>query len=377
MSEKIQIRKRLTPEEANLIDFVRGESHLPEGVAVQHDQEILKLKDSLKQINAKYSEVLKQLEDEKRKNEFLSYFDEKEIQKIKPIEIPKCSGTSESIAMAIASDWHFEETVLPGQTAGINEFNLEIANKRAERFFVHTAKLIQKLRHTTHISVLVVALLGDLISGYIHDELMENNSLTPVEATMEVFKVLRSGLDFLITKMKMDKIIIPCCVGNHARTTKKFQWSTAYKNSYEYIVYYLLADLYKNNPDVEVVLPEGYHVIIELGEFTVDFSHGNGIGYRGGIGGLYVPANRIVKEYQDAYYANHNKKLNLCVFGHHHTFLADRSNNWISNGSLIGYNSYGHAKGFRYQKPEQAFLLINNKWRDWTFNAPIFLEDKR
>ena len=48
--------------------------------------------------------------------------------------------------------------------------------------------------------------------------------------------------------------------------------------------------------------------------------------------------------------------------------------NFISNGSLIGYNAFAVKIGASYEPPRQAFCLIDSK-RGKTGVFPIFVED--
>lgn len=120
---------------------------------------------------------------------------------------------SEATAFAIASDWHIEEMVYSWQVNDLNEFNAEVCKVRVERFFRHTLKLVRMNQHHTKIDTLVLALLGDFISGSIHDELMEGNRLLPADAIIEVMEHLASGIKYLLANSEL-KLVIPCSSGN-------------------------------------------------------------------------------------------------------------------------------------------------------------------
>jgi CRISPR/Cas system-associated exonuclease Cas4 (RecB family) len=79
----------------------------------------------------------------------------------------------EAAAVVVASDWHVEESVDPKTVSHLNKFSLEVADKRIERFAKSAIKLIEIQRGGVDIPVLVLALLGDLMSGFIHEELRE------------------------------------------------------------------------------------------------------------------------------------------------------------------------------------------------------------
>jgi len=120
---------------------------------------------------------------------------------------------SEAVAVMVASDWHIEEMVYEWQVSGLNEFNADICRKRVARFFRHGLKLIQKERKATKINTLILALLGDFVSGSIHDELMEGNRLLPAFAIIEAQEHIASGIKMLLERTNL-KIVIPCVSGN-------------------------------------------------------------------------------------------------------------------------------------------------------------------
>ncbi len=121
---------------------------------------------------------------------------------------------SESTAILCASDWHIEEKIDASTVNGLNEFNLEIADQSAKNFFSRGVRLIEVFGKDTDINNIVLWLGGDFISGYIHEELMESNYLTPIEATLVVMDMLISGINYILKNTKC-RLTIPTSVGNH------------------------------------------------------------------------------------------------------------------------------------------------------------------
>jgi hypothetical protein len=69
---------------------------------------------------------------------------------------------------------------------------------------------------------------------------------------------------------------------------------------------------------------------LQIYDVTVRFHHGHSIRYAGGVGGIYIPTNKAIAQW------NKGRHADLDVFGHFHQ-LRD-GGNFICNGSLIGYN---------------------------------------
>lgn len=281
------------------------------------------------------------------------------------IEIKEARGDSEAVAFAIASDWHIEETVDPKTVNGMNRYTVEIAKKRAEQFFQHTLKLVKKESGAVKINTLVLGLLGDFISGNIHEELLENCSLPPIEAVIVAENILISGIEFLLKNSELH-LIIPCHSGNHARITKKVHVSTERGNSLEYFMYNHMRNYFRKNPRVEFRIAEGYLSYFDCYGYSICFHHGHAVKYGGGVGGLTIPTKKAIAQWQRLRHAD------LHVFGHWHQFMD--GGNFIVNGSMIGHNAFATFIKAEYERPKQAFFLIDRKRKIKTTVAPILFD---
>lgn len=279
------------------------------------------------------------------------------------IEPLKNSKSSEGTAVWNASDWHIEEKV-GGEIGGLNVFGLEIARQRSTRFFQIGLRLTNILNQDISIKTVVLALLGDFITNDIHEaENAEVNELLPMFALLEAENMIISGIDFVIAHSTYD-LVIPCHSGNHARTTHKTRFTTENGHSLEYLMYMHLADHYRDQPRVTFIIPEGMHSYVEIYDTMIRFHHGHAIKYQGGVGGIYIPTNKAIAQW------NKGRHADLDVFGHFHQ-LRD-GGNFICNGSLIGYNAFALSIKADYEPPKQAFFLVDRD-RGRTWNAPILV----
>ena len=137
-------------------------------------------------------------------------------------------------AIALFSDAHIDETVNPDTVLGLNEYNIDIATERVTAYFANLATCIKR----DAVSDLYFASLGDTISAYIHEHLMQENGMTPQEAVLFGQSLIVSGLKYLREKLPAVAITFIGISGNHSRTTKKIQASNGYKLSYEWIMYH-------------------------------------------------------------------------------------------------------------------------------------------
>jgi hypothetical protein len=282
---------------------------------------------------------------------------------------PKLSaGTSESAAVVVWSDHHCEEEVTPGQVSGKNEFNLEIYDRRFSQLVHGTLAWLDIEQQKTSIKTLVIALLGDYFSNNIHEDLAEANLLPPMDAAYLAQSHLIGGIDYILehTPKSLDLLIV-CHSGNHARTTKKQRIATEVGNSLEHYMYYVMRDHYAKNPRVKFQIATGYHSYVTFfDKYVVRFHHGHQINYQGGVGGITIPVNKAIAQWNKARVAN------LDVFGHFHTKFD--GGNFICNGSLIGYSAYAVSIKASFEKPSQTIFLVNKKFMEKTMTAPIYLE---
>ncbi len=334
---------------------------VPPAEQVTLDREQNKLRAELKVVKAKYQESLKTIEAQEASLSVVAEL--KEGLETHTIEPNYPSGTGEATVVVVASDWHIEETV-GAEVGGLNKFYLTIAHKRAERFFAKAHRLTTLLAQDVKIPTMVLALLGDFISGHIHDELVENNSLSPMHAIVDAQNLLASGIQFLLDNSDR-KIHIPCHSGNHSRTTLKTRFATENGHSLEYLLYVALADHFRNEPRVTFQIAEGMHSYVQVYNTMVRFQHGHACKYGGGVGGIYIPLAKAIAQWSRARHAD------LDVMGHFHQQVD--GGHFLVNGSLIGYNSFALSMRCGYETPKQTlFLLDKNRGR--TFNAPILLE---
>lgn len=338
---------------------------VPSKVLIQQDREKISYQESKKTLDKKYKYLLD--ENQRLDKELNASLLINQPIKTKQLALKADSGNSEVVAVVLASDWHIEETVDPKKVNGKNCYNLAIAEKRAEQFFQNTLKLVKKEQKAAKIDTLVLALLGDFISGNIHDELLENCSLRPIEAMLKVQSWITSGIEFLLKNSELN-LIIPCHVGNHTRITKKVHISTEQGNSLETFTYhsmknYFLNSKYANRVDFRIA--DGYLQIVDVYNYKIRFHHGHGIKYGGGIGGIFIPAYKAISQWQKLDYAD------LDCFGHLHQ--TKDGGNFLCNGSMIGYNAFAVMIKGDYEKPKQTFFLIDKK-RGRTGTFPIVFD---
>lgn len=340
-----------------------GQAHMrtPPVLTVGDDLGARRRTAELSSLKDKYADALKTIE---RQQSMLAISDVLKSGLDTYQIVPKeGQGTSEGTAVLVASDWHIEELV-GAEVGGLNVFNPDIAAARADRFFQSSLRLIRLLQQDIKIHTVVLALLGDFITGDIHGaESAEMNDLQPTHAIVTAQNMLISGIEFLLAHTKVN-LVLPCLSGNHARTTIKTRFSAENGHSLEYLLYLHLAAYFRTEPRVTFRVADGPHAYLDIYGKTIRFQHGHMIKYGGGVGGIFIPANKAVAMWNRARHAD------LDVFGHFHQ-LVD-GGNFLCNGSLIGYNGFALSIKAAFEPPRQLLFLLDRK-RGRTCSWPILL----
>lgn len=278
------------------------------------------------------------------------------------------ANKSESIAVAVWSDHHLEEKVMKSQTLGRNEYNLDIARQRFDSLVTGTLAWYRIEAKETKIKTFVLALLGDFITGNIHNDSAESNLLPPTEAIYFAQSLLLGGIRTLLDELPTDvKIQVVCHGGNHSRITKEQRIATEVGNNLEYLMYLTIRDFFDGNKRIEFNIAKGYHSHMSFFEdkYVIRFHHGHQISYSGGLSGLHAPVQKAIANW------NRARFVDLDVFGHFHQRID--GGNFILNGSLVGYNAYATSIKAAYERPSQTFFLINREYCGKSMTAAIYV----
>lgn len=256
-------------------------------------------------------------------------------------------------AVALFSDLHLEETVHPDAVLGLNEYNLEIAKERVLAYFRNLVVCLQRDK----VDTLYFAALGDNMSGYIHDELAQENGLTPCEAVVEMQSLIVSGLKFIREHMPKLHIVMICIVGNHSRTTKKLQHANGFKMSYEFIAYHNIKNMCEMlGLNIEFIIPNSEMAFVEMPDGR-KFIFIHGFQLRGGgtntVCGIYPALQRLAMKWQRTF------KQDKIYLGHFHSCISIPSA--TCNGSIIGFNAFALSGGFAYEEPAQMYECYDSE----------------
>jgi len=338
-------------------------------VEVDAEAQILAQKAQADRHKRLYREALKQLAEVRK--ELTLY---REFQGVKNLIVPQNTpveeyrGPKQAIPVLVLSDWHIDEPVEPETVSGLNEYNLKIARKRIAILTKVSTKLIAMLKNDSDIEHLVITALGDFMSGWIHEELQATSELTPTESVLEVLDMLTGLIQNILDAGVVKNITMVCCVGNHGRITRRTFYKLRTKTSYEWMLYNLLSQYFlaKGETRVRFQIPTGYFNWINVCGQDLRCHHGDNLRYNGGIGGVHIPVKKAIAQW------NKGKHADLDVFGHWHTM--EWAKDYVINGSLIGYNTFGEMLKSDFQKAQQALFLMHSRFGK-TAQYPIKVQD--
>lgn len=286
-----------------------------------------------------------------------------------PIELVEITHKQKSdkegnTGFLIASDWHADEVVKSSTVLGKNEYNKVIAEERIKSFFANAVYMIRK----KPVDNLVIGFLGDLIGGFIHPELEQTNSMSPMTGISFVKGLIISGIKFLYESLpKLESITVVGICGNHSRTTKKMQFSNGFEMNHEYFMYKDIEHIVTlmGMSKVKFVIPESEFAYLDVYGKKLLFAHGHQFRTAGGIGGIYPSMLRWYSK------MNQTIKIDKAFIGHYHTSVYTKE--VCVNGSLKGFDAFAMGHGLAYEEPQQTYVILNEK-RGFIFYSPIFAD---
>lgn len=342
-------------------------SEVRAGCGISIDLETTRQRQELAQLKLKYVTALGELGDVREQIQVIET-----CKNIVPsnFSIDPNPKRYDAVPVLVLSDWHIDETVDAHAIRDSEGYNVEIAQKRVQSLFEDANQIIQILHRDSDINQLVVALLGDFMSCWIHDELIETNSITPPEAVLTVLNMLTGVLENLLANCGVDKIVVVEATGNHGRITKKPQSKNRDRKNYEWIIYHLLAKHFEDKGETRIQFkpPTGYFNWLNILGRPVRFHHGDAIQYHGGVGGVHIPLRKAIAQW------NKKSVAVLDVMGHWHA--REVSRDYVINGCLIGYNEFAERIKADFETARQSIFLLHSRyWK--TGEYPIVVEDDR
>lgn len=333
--------------------------------------ENIELRDKVRSLTAQIAAFNRETLDDKYVKEKIIGLTSEKLDPPTWLAKPARTKHAPGVPTLFASDWHHGERVFPNQVGGVNEYNMDIAHKRARRLITSTIDLLTNHMVNPDYPGIVFALGGDMVSGGIHEELLATDEMEIMPVVVDLIGVLIWCIDTL--RATFGKVFVPCVTGNHGRATHKIRAKGRNFTSFDWLIYQMLAKHYENTTDVVFSIPDGPDCLYQVYNHRYLLSHGDQ--FRGGDG--------LIGHLGPVFRGNHKKssrniqigmEYDTMMIGHFHTLA--QLPRIITNGSLKGYDEYAYSNNFSFEVPQQA-LWVTHQQRGITFSMPVQVEDKK
>ena len=285
---------------------------------------------------------------------------------------PQTKGKGErAIATALLSDCHFDEVVNPAEFNWRNQYNRDIAERRLKNYFKNVLRLSRDYINGIKMEQLVLPLLGDMLSGNIHEELRQTNEFPILDSLLHWSERVASGIEMLLDVFS--DIYVPCVVGNHGRLDRKPRFKFRAKENFDWILYHIVAKHFRDVKEVTFAIPESADFSYSVYNTRYLLTHGDQFRGGSGIAGILTPV----------FIGDHRKTrrsvalsdpYDHMLVGHFHQQRDMGS--VIINGSLKGYDEFAFINNYPYEPPRQAFWLTDPQHGKSGISAAIHVIDK-
>jgi hypothetical protein len=272
-------------------------------------------------------------------------------------------------ACLILSDWHTGEKVSLEVTQGANEYDLDIFSRRLRTVIETTIDLLAFHRLAGEMDNMVVFLLGDMVSGLIHEELLRGSPGVPVQVMCAAHGAAQAIRHLAA---HCTKIRVRCIVGNHGRTRVPYEFKDP-TDSFDWLVYEVAQILTRELPNVEWEIHNAWGGHVDVMGHTIAYFHGDGRKNAGGYAGIpfYALANAATAAFRH-YVTRLDVVPELLLQGHlHFDAVIPGMPKIMINSSLKGSDELAGKTLFNTISPARQQLFGVSEARVLTFNYPI------
>lgn len=253
------------------------------------------------------------------------------------------------------SDAHAGEVVSAEETNGMGGYDWPIMLARHRQIL--RSVLSYKAHRNYPVRRLHILGLGDGLSGNIHEELRETNSMPLEEAVVQFGLDMADWIEEFVPEFP--EIRFSGVVGNHPRTTVKPASKRKYNNS-DWTAYRIMEQRLRKVPSVTFDIPKAQtHPVSVMGRRILMF-HGDTVGPSAMVG---VPTGGIVRHVAKLrnQWANFGQPVDHFVCGHFHEVNLYGGKRILVNGSIKGPDEYGLGRFGEAAPPMQILLTFNEK----------------
>jgi DNA repair exonuclease SbcCD nuclease subunit len=255
------------------------------------------------------------------------------------------------------SDFQYGEVVDPEQVLGFNRYDSEIAARRLYQFEQLVLTSLDVIGRAHPVPELRLLMLGDMVSGSIHNELAETNDHDLYEQWANLALLLAQFV--LRLAARFERVVVEGVPGNHGRTTVKPVAKDRYVN-WDYLMYQTLSLMMANQQNVTCRFPRSPLMTTEIQGKTFLVFHGDEIKSWQGI--PWYGIERAIARLRELFQAK-GVMFDYAALGHMHNWAAlERAvGQTMVNGSLVGGSEYSIGRLFSTSPPTQALYFMHSE----------------
>lgn len=330
---------------------------------VERDREVMRLRQRVDEAERKYAEAIRGGEVEDRIISRVAAMLPALEPCGSPTFTPRNPGTPETV-VALVSDYHIGEVVSAEETGGVNAYDMDIFRERWQYHVDSIGGICLGKLTGYDFPVLHIVGLGDMISGLIHDELVETSDSTLMDWLIEGSWVLAQGIRQLAAEFP--EVRVDWLFGNHGRVTQKVRYKRRWVN-YDYLLGHMVATELRDVGNVTFTNHKSFFALINVADHNLLALHGDQIKAWAGI--PWYGITRATTNLS-ALLKSQRKTFDLVALGHfHNAGLLDRVDcELVLNGSGIGGNEFSIGALFTSTAPRQVIFGVHpERGRTWQY----------
>lgn len=285
----------------------------------------------------------------------------------------KASKEHRGTLVAFLSDVHAGEVVKPEEMDGYNAYDLDICEQRLKRFFERTMTVSRNYLAGVKYDGIVLGLGGDMVSGDIHEELIQTNEVSTYESVEFLVPLLVAGIEAFAEEF--GKVHIVSAPGNHGRDSKKPRSKRRSAHNADTHTSRLVAQHFRDSTDITFEVPATFDVGFSVYDYSFSMEHGDNMKFSGvsEVGSIGPVKRGTLRKSRQA--QSEGKPFDYNLVGHFHQFVPAYTQGFVMNGSLKGYDEYARTWHLTPEPAQQALMVVTPE-HGITVTAPVLVQKR-
>ena len=268
----------------------------------------------------------------------------------------------EETVVGLISDLHIGEKVSKEETRGLGGYNFDIFKKRFNFYIDKIIDFSQNKLQGYVFKKCNLVCLGDMVSGTIHEELLEMRDLSILDQAFLGARVIGEGIRRVASIFP--SVEVDCVFGAHGRLFTKKRYKERYVN-WDEVLFRVLELLLKEQKNVKFVIPRSFFEVIDIEGWKFLIYHGDDI--KSWMSLPYYGIERDVARFRDLLYKS-GEKFDYVLIGHFHE-MAELGQVVVVNGTMKGADEFGMGKLRKAGRASQKIFGVHKKHgKTWSFD---------